>query len=268
VELILIDDVPNLGSLGDTVNVKSGYGRNFLIPKGMALLAKGKESKELRHRLEYIKKLREGKIELAKEQASKLKELNLEVVKKAGPEGKLFGSVSSRDLEGLLKANNFDYGRRSIILNTPIRKVGTHEFTIRIHSEVSQSLKIRVIGETENIKVDEKSDQENKEIENIDTDLTDAKDATKKEKDVKFESKTSASEANKDLKKNIDAKKVQDSKEKSEPKEVRELDNIQNSKEKDKTKVKQELQGNNEKKVNQEKKEKQEVELLKNSNQD
>ncbi len=74
-ELILTEDIPNLGSLGDTVTVKSGFGRNFLIPKGMALLAKGKESKELRHRLEYIKKLREGKIEDAKELENKLKDL-------------------------------------------------------------------------------------------------------------------------------------------------------------------------------------------------
>ena len=60
-ELILTEDVPNLGSLGDTVRVKSGYARNFLIPKGMALLSKGKGSKELRHRLEYLKKLRNYK---------------------------------------------------------------------------------------------------------------------------------------------------------------------------------------------------------------
>ena len=135
-ELILIEDVPNLGSLGDTVQVKSGYGRNFLIPKGKALLAKGKESKELSHRLEYIKKLREGKIELAKEQATKLSSLNLEIVRKAGKEGKLFGSVSNRDINELLKDNNFDFGRKSIILNSPIRSIGVHEFTVRIHSNL------------------------------------------------------------------------------------------------------------------------------------
>ncbi len=165
-ELILIKDVPNLGSLGDTVQVKSGYGRNYLVPKGMALLSKGKESKELRHRLDYLKKLRQDKIDLAKDQASKLEALDLEVSRKAGPEGKLFGSVNNRDIEKLLRENKFDFGRRAIIINTPIRKVGTHEFTVRIHSEVSQSMKIKVIGDTQNTDLSEKS---NNEIESSDS---------------------------------------------------------------------------------------------------
>ena len=71
-KLILTEDVPNLGSLGDTIEVKAGYGRNYLVPKGMALLATGKASKELRHRLQYLEKLRAGKIALANEQAEKL----------------------------------------------------------------------------------------------------------------------------------------------------------------------------------------------------
>ena len=159
-ELILIKDVPNLGSLGDTVKVKSGYGRNYLVPKGMALLSKGKESKELRHRLDYLKKLRQDKIDLAKDQASKLEALDLVVSRKAGPEGRLFGSVNNRDIDELLRENKFDFGRRAIIINTPIRKVGIHEFTVRIHSEVSQSMKIRVIGDTQNTELSEKSNNE------------------------------------------------------------------------------------------------------------
>lgn len=147
-KLILIEDVPNLGSLGDTIDVKPGYGRNYLLPQGMALLATGKASKELRHRLQYLEKLRAGKIALANEQAEKLKALNLEVVRKAGQEGRLFGSVTNRDLNDLLKENNFELERRAIIINTPIRSVGTHEFTVRVHTEVSVTLQIKVIGET------------------------------------------------------------------------------------------------------------------------
>ena len=147
-KLILIEDVPNLGSLGDTIDVKPGYGRNYLLPQGMALLATGKASKELRHRLQYLEKLRAGKIALANEQAEKLKALNLEVVRKAGQEGRLFGSVTNRDLIELLKENNFELERRAIIINTPIRSVGTHEFTVRVHTEVSVTLQIKVIGET------------------------------------------------------------------------------------------------------------------------
>ena len=251
-ELILVQDVPNLGSLGDTVQVKSGYGRNYLIPKGMALLAKGKESKQLRHRMEYIKKLREGKIELAKEQATKLRALNLEVVRKAGNEGKLFGSVSNRDLNELLKENNFDFGRKAIVLNSPIRSVGTHEFTVRIHSEIAQLLKIKVIGDIENIKHSEKSNQENNDLKNTDFDSKIEKNEPKEEQDIKLK---------KDSKEKQDVKENESSKEKKEPKEKQGLKTNKVTKtkqelnEKKESKEKQDIKGKKDPKKKQGKKE-------------
>jgi len=149
VKLILTEDVPNLGSLGDTVDVKSGYGRNYLLPKGIALLATGRVSKELQHRIQHLNKLREGKIELAHEQAEKLKTVKLEVVRKSGPGGRLFGSVTNRDLKELLKGKEFDVERRSIQLNSPIRNIGLHEFTVRVHSEVSVNMQIKVTGDSD-----------------------------------------------------------------------------------------------------------------------
>ena len=175
-KLILTEDVPNLGSLGDTIEVKPGYGRNYLIPQGMALLATGTASKELRHRLQYLEKLRAGKIALANEQAEKLNALNLEIVRKAGPEGRLFGSVTIRDLNELLKENDFELERRAIILNTPIRSVGTHEFTVRVHTEVSVTLQIKVVGETV-----EKSAVEKTKAENADAIVIDAEEIEKLE---------------------------------------------------------------------------------------
>ena len=148
-KIILTQDVENLGSLGDTIEVKPGYGRNYLIPQGVALLATGKSSKELRHRLQHLEKLREGKIALALEQAEKLKALKLEVTRKAGPGGRLFGSVTNRDLNLLLKENDFELNRRAIQLNFPIRHTGTHDFTVRIHSEVTVSMQVQVKGEIE-----------------------------------------------------------------------------------------------------------------------
>ena len=147
-KLILTEDVPNLGSLGDTIDVKSGYGRNYLLPKGIALLATGRVSKELQHRIQHLNKLREGKIELAHEQAEKLKTVKLEVVRKSGPGGRLFGSVTNRDLKELLKEKGFDVERRSIQLNSPIRNIGLHEFTVRVHSEVSVNMQIKVTGDS------------------------------------------------------------------------------------------------------------------------
>jgi len=148
-KLILTEDVPSLGSLGDTVDVKPGYGRNYLLPQGIALLATGKVSKELRHRLQHIEKLRAGKIAIAHEQAEILNTINLEVTRKAGPGGKLFGSVTNRDLRSLLKEQEFDFERKAIQLSSPIRSVGNHEFTVQVHSEVSVTMKIKVIGDSD-----------------------------------------------------------------------------------------------------------------------
>ena len=169
-KLILTEDVPSLGSLGDTIDVKPGYGRNYLLPQGIALLATGKVSKELRHRLQHIEKLRSGKITVAHEEAEKLNTVNLEVTRKAGPGGKLFGSVTNRDLRNLLKEKEFDFERRAIQLSSPIRNVGNHEFTIRVHSEVSVTMQIKVIGDSDKTAVKtaavdeptEKSEEETK----------------------------------------------------------------------------------------------------------
>ena len=172
-KLILTEDVPNLGSLGDTIDVKSGYGRNYLLPKGIALLATGSVSKELQHRIQHLNKLREGKIELAHEQAEKLKTVKIEVVRKSGPGGRLFGSVTNRDLKELLKEKEFDVERRSIQLNSPIRNIGLHEFTVRVHSEVSVNMQIKVTGDSDEsavktVAVDELKDK-NADEKNIDS---------------------------------------------------------------------------------------------------
>ncbi len=146
-KLILTEDVPNLGSLGDTVEVKNGYGRNYLIPQGKALKAGNRASKELQHRLHHLQKLREGKIALAHEQAAKIKDLQLEVVRKAGPGGSLFGSVTNRDLMNLLNEHGNKFDRRALVLLSPIRNVGSHEFSVRVHTEVKADLTVKVIGE-------------------------------------------------------------------------------------------------------------------------
>lgn len=246
-ELILIKDVPNLGSLGDTVQVKSGYGRNYLVPKGMALLSKGKESKELRHRLDYLKKLRQDKIDLAKDQASKLEALDLEVSRKAGPEGKLFGSVNNRDIEKLLRENKFDFGRRAIIINTPIRKVGTHEFTVRIHSEVSQSMKIKVIGDTQNTDLSEKS---NNEIESSDS--KDNSNFERKINDIDIKKSTE----DKIIEEKIEVKENESPKETKKPKEkLKNFQEVEDLGLKTATKENKDLKKNNKDNENQKNKE-------------
>ena len=170
-KIILTQDVENLGSLGDTVDVKPGYGRNYLIPQGVALLGTGKASKEVRLRLKHIAKLSEGEIALALEQAEKLKALKLEVTRKAGPGGRLFGSVTNKDLNLLLKDNNFELNRRAIQLHSPIRETGMHQFSVRIHSEITVPMQVQVNGEIGDLpikKVSEglKTEQNDSEKEN------------------------------------------------------------------------------------------------------
>ena len=166
-KIILTQDVENLGSLGDTVDVKPGYGRNYLIPQGVALLATGKASKELRHRLKHLEKLREGEIALALDQAEKLKALKLEVTRKAGPGGRLFGSVTNKDLNLLLKENNFELNRRAIQLHSPIRETGVHQFSVRIHSEINVPMQVKVNGEIGDLPI--KKESEGQKIEQNDS---------------------------------------------------------------------------------------------------
>ena len=167
-KIILTQDVENLGSLGDTVDVKPGYGRNFLIPQGVALLATGKASKELRHRLKHLETLREGEIALALEQAEKLKALKLEVTRKAGPGGRLFGSVTNKDLNLLLKDNKFELNRRAIQLHSPIRETGVHQFSVRIHSEITVPMQVQVNGEIGDLPIKKEAEGLKKEQNNSD----------------------------------------------------------------------------------------------------
>ena len=201
-KIILTQDVENLGSLGDTIEVKPGYGRNYLIPQGVALLAKGKASKELRHHLQHLEKLREGEIALALEQAEKLKALKLEVTRKAGPGGRLFGSVTNRDLNLLLKDENFESNRRAIQLNSPIRDTGTHDFSVRIHSEVTVSMQVQVKGEIEEFPAEKES--EGSKTEQIDAEKQNEnfqEDQNNVEKEPEF-LQTEQNDVEKDLDKN------------------------------------------------------------------
>ena len=145
-EIILRQDVDDLGLEGDVVNVAKGYARNYLIPKGIGLEASLQNMKvlEMQRKKIEVNRLR------AKEEAVKLKDkiegMDVTFSKKAGEEGKLYGSVTSMDIASALEKQDVVIDRKKIVLEKPIKTLGEFEATIKIYPEVKGSLKVVVIS--------------------------------------------------------------------------------------------------------------------------
>ena len=145
-KIILTQNVPNLGSLGDEVQVKDGYARNFLLPKGMAMLAGGKNASEIQHRQHFLGKQRAEAIAAAQGESEKVAALELTVQVRAGTGGRLFGSVTNRDLQALIAEQGFELDRKSIQLHTPVKSLGTFGATIKLHTDVKVELQFKVVA--------------------------------------------------------------------------------------------------------------------------
>ena len=148
-KLILVKDVDNLGLAGQVLTVAPGYARNFLLPTGAALPASEANLKMLaRKRAEY-----ETRAKAEKDQAQDLKgrlaEVRLVFHRKAGEKGKLYGAVTALDLSEALQAQGFDLERRRLRLGEPFKALGDYEVPVRLHPEVTASLKISVLPENE-----------------------------------------------------------------------------------------------------------------------
>ena len=145
-KIILTQNVPNLGSLGDEIQVKDGYARNFLLPKGMAMLAGGKNASEIQHRQHFLGKQRAEAIAAAQGESEKVAALELTVQVRAGTGGRLFGSVTNRDLQALIAEQGFELDRKSIQLHTPVKSLGTFGATIKLHTDVKVELQFKVVA--------------------------------------------------------------------------------------------------------------------------
>ena len=143
-QVILTQDVAHLGSLGDEVHVKDGFANNFLLPRGLAIAASSRNAAHIAHRRKRLETLRAKAIESARTEGEKVAALELLVRAKAGPSGRLFGSVTNRDLQAALKKLGYDLDRRSIVLTAPIKNVGTYTATVKLHSEVKTEIAVRV----------------------------------------------------------------------------------------------------------------------------
>jgi len=145
-KIILTQNVPNLGSLGDEIQVKDGYARNFLLPRGMAMPAGGKNAREIQHRQHFLGKIRAEAIEAAQGESEKVAALELTVQARAGTGGRLFGSVTNRDLQALIAGQGFELDRKSIQLHTPVKSLGTFGATIKLHTDVKVELQFKVVA--------------------------------------------------------------------------------------------------------------------------
>ena len=145
-ELILKNDVPNLGFKDDLVSVKNGYGRNYLIPQGLAILATPSSKKVLAENIKQ-REFKEKKIvDEANKLVKKLSKLELKIGAKSGTGGKLFGSISSSDLNSELSNLGFDFDKKIIkIMGGTVKRLGTYVATLRLHRNVIHELSFEVI---------------------------------------------------------------------------------------------------------------------------
>ena len=148
-KVVLLETIDGLGSVGQEVKVKDGYARNFLIPKGFALLATDTNLKafkdKIQARIRSEAKTREHAAKLAEE----LTAVVLKFTVKAGQEGKLFGSVTHTDIFDALNEKGFEVDKKKIVLTEPIRHLGTHEVAVRLYPEVTAHIKVEVVPESQ-----------------------------------------------------------------------------------------------------------------------
>ena len=144
-EIILLQKINKLGNIGDTVQVKPGFGRNFLIPSGKALRAT-KENKEIFENTK-TRLLEENKeaIERAEKIRTKVESLNLVVVRSASDTGMLFGSVTTRDISKLIGEHGITLSRKQISLDNPIKELGIFDISVILHPEVDTKIELKVV---------------------------------------------------------------------------------------------------------------------------
>lgn len=146
-EIILKTDIKGLGYKNDMVDVKPGYGRNYLIPQGYAVLATGSNKKILAENIKQAAHKAEKIKTEAENVAEKLSEMTLEIKAKIGDSGKIFGKVTTLQISDALAANGIDIDRKKISINVPVQGAGEFEAEVDLHREVKSLVKFVVVGE-------------------------------------------------------------------------------------------------------------------------
>ena len=146
-EVILREDVQNLGTVGDIVKVKPGYARNYLLPRGLAVVADRRNVHVLEHQKRVVGDKREHDRRQAETAAQRLSSLRLTIKARAGDEGKLFGSVTNLDIEKALSEQGVTVDRRRIRLEEPIKSIGEH--VVPVHLGVGVDTQVTVVVEAQ-----------------------------------------------------------------------------------------------------------------------
>ena len=147
-EVILLKKVDNLGNLGDKVNVKSGYGRNFLIPSGQAVSATEANLKAFEERRAELEREAASTLAAAEARKSKLEGVSLTIACKAGEEGRLFGSVGASDIAQAAQESGYDLDKNEIrLLAGAFRATGEYEVEVRLHTDVNVAIKLEIVPE-------------------------------------------------------------------------------------------------------------------------
>ncbi len=146
-KIILKEDVHGLGRAGQVINVKDGYARNYLLPKGLALVADEKNLKALEYQKKKFEEEAKKKLQDAESVQQRLTAFELTIKAKAGEDQKLFGSITAKDIAEALQKHGFSVDKKQINISEPIKRIGEHEVELKLHSNVSAKLKINVVAE-------------------------------------------------------------------------------------------------------------------------
>ena len=147
-QVILMEKVANLGELGDVVKVKDGYARNFLIPHGKAKRATEANLKAFESRRADLEKAQAETLKKAQERGAKLDGTTIQITQKAGPDGRLFGSVTNYDIVEALKKHGHEVERANIRMpQGPLKQVGDYKLQIALHTDVTATVTVSVLGE-------------------------------------------------------------------------------------------------------------------------
>lgn len=146
-DVLLCEDVDNLGQRGQVVRVRAGYGRNYLLPQGLAVVATSGNKRMIEEQRRVLAKRETRERVAAQSDAERLQGVELRFERRVGDQGVLFGSVSAHDIAEALKGLGLNVERRRIGLREPIKQVGEHEVPIKLHREVAPAIKVLVVKE-------------------------------------------------------------------------------------------------------------------------